>query len=139
MGNYKIKFNPFTGNLQWVLDENMVFNLDWQESIIDRDLTAPPVGPTEGDRYIVASVATGVWAGLEGQIVEWGGSSWAANDPNEGSTVEIEDENVVVFYNGSAWVRYDTMFDHNTMSGQQGGIAGEYYHLTSSEHVELNA
>lgn len=28
---------------------------------------------------------------------------------------------------------------HNTLSGIQGGQANEYYHLTSAEHIELNA
>ena len=139
MGNYKIKFNPFTGNLQWVLDENMVFNLDWQESVLDNDLTAPPVSPTIGDRYIVASVATGAWVGLENEVVEYTASGWVSTTLTEGATVEVEDENIVFYWNGSSWVRFDSIFDHNQITGQQGGTTDEYYHLTSSEYTELNA
>ena len=29
-------------------------------SVLDRDLTAPPASPADGDRYIVASGATGL-------------------------------------------------------------------------------
>ena len=35
-------------------------------SVIDKDLVAQPGGPTEGDRYIIPSGATGVdWAGQD--------------------------------------------------------------------------
>lgn len=36
--------------------------------VIDRDLTAPPGGESEGDAYIVASPATAEWAGHEDEI-----------------------------------------------------------------------
>ena len=34
-----------------------------QLSVLDRDLTAPPASPADGDRYIVAPAATCLWAG----------------------------------------------------------------------------
>ena len=34
-----------------------------QLSVLDRDLTAPPAIPADGDRYIVAPAATCLWAG----------------------------------------------------------------------------
>ena len=34
-----------------------------QLAVLDRDLTAPPASPADGDHYIVASGATGDWAG----------------------------------------------------------------------------
>ena len=34
-----------------------------QLSVLDRDLTAPPGSPADGDRFLVASGATGDWAG----------------------------------------------------------------------------
>jgi hypothetical protein len=39
-----------------------------QLAVIDRDLTAPPGSPADGDRYIVASGATGEWSGWNGSI-----------------------------------------------------------------------
>ena len=36
-----------------------------QLAVLDRDLTAPPGSPADGDRYIVASGATGDWAGWD--------------------------------------------------------------------------
>ena len=35
-----------------------------QLAVLDRHLTAPPASPADGDRHIVASGATGAWAGL---------------------------------------------------------------------------
>lgn len=41
---------------QWVLDQitSKLGGLDWQESVIDKDLSKPPGAPATGDRYIVA-------------------------------------------------------------------------------------
>jgi len=43
---------------EWALSASSSV-LDWQESVKDKDLTAPPVSPSDGDRYIVAAGATG--------------------------------------------------------------------------------
>lgn len=42
-----------------------------QLSVKDRDLTAPPPSPADGDRYIVASGATGAWAGWDLNVAFW--------------------------------------------------------------------
>lgn len=41
---------------QWVIDQinSKIQGLDWQESVLDKDLSKPPGGPATGDRYIVA-------------------------------------------------------------------------------------
>ena len=36
-----------------------------QLSVLDRDLTAPPGSPADGDRHIVASGGTGNWTGWD--------------------------------------------------------------------------
>ena len=40
-------------------------------AVLDRELAAPPASPADGDRYIVASGATGAWAGWDGSIAYW--------------------------------------------------------------------
>ncbi|WP_116655191.1 DUF2793 domain-containing protein [Pelagibacterium sediminicola] len=35
-------------------------------AVLDRDQTEPPAEPTEGDRHIVATGATGLWTGRPG-------------------------------------------------------------------------
>lgn len=39
--------------------------------VVRMDLTAPPVGPVDGALYVVASPATGDWAGLEDYVVRY--------------------------------------------------------------------
>ena len=40
---------------------------------VDKDLATPPVSPTEGDVYIVASGGTGSWAGHDGEMAYYAG------------------------------------------------------------------
>ena len=42
-----------------------------QLAVLDRDLTAPPGSPVEGDRYRVAAGATGAWVGQASKIAAW--------------------------------------------------------------------
>lgn len=75
-----------------------------QLSIKDRDLTAPPGSPANGDRYLVKATATGAWAGQEGKIAIYY-TGWIFLTPKEGWRMWVDDENVTVVYDGSAWVR----------------------------------
>jgi len=47
-----------------------------QMSVPDRDLTAPPCSPVEGDRYIVAPGAAGAWSGWDDDIGLAGEGIW---------------------------------------------------------------
>jgi len=49
-----------------------------QLSVFDRDLTAPPGSPNDGDRYIVASGATGDWAGWDLNVALFTGRGLAS-------------------------------------------------------------
>ena len=43
----------------WGGDEDLSSKiLDWQQSVIDKDLTSPPLSPSLGDRYIIAAPAS---------------------------------------------------------------------------------
>jgi hypothetical protein len=53
--------------------------------IIDKDLTTPPVSPVSGSLYIVASGATGAWAGKDNQIA-WFNQTWRFIVASEGLT-----------------------------------------------------
>lgn len=72
-------------------------------SVKDRDLTAPPGSPASGDSYIPAATATGAWAGKEKQIAVYDGAAWVFGVPREGWVASIDDEDVMIRYNGSAW------------------------------------
>jgi hypothetical protein len=106
-------------NKGWTNDQikQRLQGLDWQKSVIDKDLTAPPGSPSTGDRYIVASPATGAWAGHEDDIAEWNGASWDFTTPNEGYTCRVEDENKNYQYSGSSWELWETTQDHGNLVG----------------------
>lgn len=94
----------------------LIGGIDWQDSVLDKDLTAPPSSPGTGDRYIVGVGATGAWSGHDNDIAEWNGTSWDFTTPNEGFACWVEDENVIYVYNGS-WVKMGTVIDHGNLLG----------------------
>lgn len=74
-----------------------------EPAILDRDLTAPPSSPTDGDAYIPAATATGDWTGDEKTIqVYYNG--WVTLTPTEGWRVYVSDENLDIFYDGTDWI-----------------------------------
>ena len=74
-----------------------------QLSVLDRDLTAPPVSPADGDRYIVASGATGLWTGWDLNVTTWVDGVWMRLVPRLGWLAWIADEATFFVWNGSAW------------------------------------
>jgi len=75
----------------------------FQRQVLDKDLTAPPGSPAEGDRYIVGGSATGDWAGHDNDIAWYDGSAWQFDTPEEGWFVYVADENKFYLFNGTAW------------------------------------
>jgi len=110
-----------------------VSGLDWQDSVLDKDLTAPPSSPNSGDRYIVGDSATGDWSGHDKEIAEYNGSSWDFTTTSEGLATWVEDEDKIYVFNGTTWVKFSTVSDHNNLQNLQGGTANEYYHMTAAE------
>jgi hypothetical protein len=74
-----------------------------QLAVHDRDRTAPPATPTEGDRYIVADGATGSWAGKDGRIAAFWGGTWAFVSPADGWLARVLDENLTLVYRNGIW------------------------------------
>ena len=73
-------------------------------SVIDADLTSPPGSPAEGDRYIVASPATGDWAGEENAVAVHDSGAWVFHQAQKGWRAWVEDEGYDVIHDGSAWL-----------------------------------
>lgn len=63
-------------------------------SVKDRDLTAPPSTPADGDTYIVATGGTGAWGGYDGRVAVYEATttSWIFYAPRMGWLAVIEDE-----------------------------------------------
>jgi hypothetical protein len=75
-----------------------------QLTVLDRDASAPPGSPSNGQRYIVASSPTGAWSGHAGHVAAFQDGAWAFFAPSEGWLAWIADEDRLVAWNGTAWV-----------------------------------
>lgn len=71
--------------------------------VVDYLLTSPPLTPSQGDRYIVPSGATGVWVGRTNDLAYFSGNSWSFFTPSEGWTAVIRNKGAIKFRGGS-WV-----------------------------------
>lgn len=70
--------------------------------VIDRDLTAPPGSPVNGDTYIVAGSPTGAWVGQAGKIAFYYGG-WSFITPFEGLTAWVDDEDRQIIYSDGSF------------------------------------
>jgi len=75
-----------------------------QLAVLDRDLSAPPGSPNDGERWIVAPSPTGAWAGHAGDIAAWQDGAWQFAVPKKGWIAHIDDENARVAWDGSQWM-----------------------------------
>ena len=63
-----------------------------------------PASPADGDRYIVASGATGDWAGWDLNVAIWTDGAWLRLPPRTGWRAWVEDEGLLLVYDGSGWI-----------------------------------
>jgi hypothetical protein len=79
----------------------------WQRGffrVLDKDLTAPPgVAPNEGDRFIVASPATGAWATHENHVAEYTLGAYVFSSIPIGCFAFVEDEAELYRRVGGVW------------------------------------
>ena len=74
-----------------------------QLGVTSRTRTAPPASPTDGDRYIVASGATGLWAGWDLNVAFWTDGAWFRLVPRPGWTAWSGTDASLFVWTGSAW------------------------------------
>ena len=75
-----------------------------QLSVKARDLTAPPVSPVLGDRYIVPVGASGAWAGQAGKIALFEAGAWQFFTPLVGWQAYVVAEAAMAIFTGSVWL-----------------------------------
>jgi len=74
-----------------------------QISVLDLNRTAPPSSPAEGQRHVVASGATGAWAGHANAIATWQDGAWAFLVPHTGWCIWSVADEVMFVYDGTHW------------------------------------
>lgn len=77
-----------------------------QIGVIDKDLTAAPGSPLDGDCYIPAAGATGDWAGQDGLITTFQENTWIFHEPKLGWQAFVADEGLLYIHNGTDWIAY---------------------------------
>lgn len=75
-----------------------------QLSVIDRNLSAPPLNPVEGDSYIIPAGATAAWSGHAMHIASFRAGNWQYLAPGPGWLAWLRDEARFVVFTGSAWI-----------------------------------
>ena len=75
-----------------------------QLSVLDRDLTAPPGSPADGDRHIVASGGTGGWTGWDLNVALFTDGTWLRLPPRAGWRAWVENEGLLLVYDGAGWI-----------------------------------
>ena len=74
-----------------------------QLSVLDRTRTAPTASPADGNRHLVASGATGLWAGWDLNIAFWVDGAWIRLVPRTGWLVWVAAEGLFLVWTGAAW------------------------------------
>jgi hypothetical protein len=74
-----------------------------QLSVVDRDRTALPASPGDGDRYIVGSGANGDWTSWDGDVAAWVDGAWLRFRPKPGWRAWVEAERQLLVYDGAGW------------------------------------
>lgn len=80
-----------------------ILDLMVQPSVLDRDRSIPPEAPLEGARHLVASGASGLWAGQEGCIAGFLGGAWSFLAPQKGWRVYEAAGDQWLAYDGALW------------------------------------
>jgi hypothetical protein len=76
-----------------------------QLAVLDRELTAPPPSPADGSRYLVASGGSGEWTGWDLNVAYWVDGAWMRLVPRSGWVAWVADENLLIVFDGSEWIR----------------------------------
>lgn len=78
-----------------------------QLAVLDKDLTAPPASPAEGDRYLIAAASpTGAWTGWAGRVVRYQDGAWRSFVPRPSWLAFVADEADLYTYTGAAWASF---------------------------------
>jgi hypothetical protein len=82
---------------------------------LDRDLTAPPGSPIDGDTYLVAASPTGAWAGQAGKLAYSIDGAWRFYAPMKGLIAYIADEQAILIYTGTSWADWSTLLTYQNL------------------------
>jgi len=88
-----------------------ITGLSWKEAVISiADHTSAPSAEAAGNRYLLTEGVAGVhadWDGAEaGDMVQFNGTSWVEEDPQDGDAVFVENVDTGYVYTGTTWTPF---------------------------------
>ena len=80
-----------------------------QLSVTSKQVGEPPPEPADGERYIIADGATGIWAGRDGLVAAYQDGAWAFHAPGSGWQAWLQDEARLEVFDGAEWIDPDRL------------------------------
>ena len=104
-------------------------------SALDDTQHTPPATPTEGDCHIIATAATGVWAGRDGEIAVFQDGVWRFIRPQSGLLVWVQSTQTLRVYHRDAWQTVTTGTGSGTTgaTGANGADGQSAYELAVAD------
>lgn len=78
-------------------------------AVVAGPLADPPVGPAEGQCWIVGASPTGAWSGQSLAIAIWSAGGWRFAAPRAGMQVTRLDDGSRLRFDGSVWAGPETI------------------------------
>lgn len=72
-------------------------------SLVGRNRQIPPEAPAEGDAWLIGDAPQEAWSGWAGAIAVWRDATWLRLVPQTGWRFWLEDEALLIFYDGISW------------------------------------
>jgi hypothetical protein len=104
-------------------------------SVIDSTHTAPPGSPAEGDRYKVASGATGAWAAWDLNVALYTNGQWLKLAPKKGWTCFDEATGALTVWTGSGWTDIAAAGGYLTVAAAGNGTLAKLGILTAADNT----
>ena len=101
----KNNFNPWGGPIlqPWLNHDDFLLRVDQllTISVLDITLGSPPASPTESDAYIVATGASGDWAGESNNLAFYSNGGWVFHTLVAGAMIWNVADNKYYNWNGT--------------------------------------
>jgi hypothetical protein len=91
--------------------------------ILDRDLSAPPSSPGDGDTYLVKATGTGDWTGQDGRIAFAVDGAWRFYASYAGLIAYVADEAALIVFDGTNWVDFVSLLRFQSIALSAGSAA----------------
>jgi len=134
-GTYRLEYNyvdtDINNNSNWVpFSGGVTTGTTWLNSVISKK-TDPVASPSDGDRYLIGTTASGDWFTHENKVTQYNNtlSEWVFTTPDDGYSLVVNDESSSIY-------RYQGTYSSGSWTKQVfGGI--DVKNLITNETIEI--